>query len=90
MTLAEVRRLDAGSWFASEFMGERIPTLEEILEFTRKNDVVFYLELKPSGFWGGEHALISALRDSERNSAQRDYLLRSRRSWRRCERSSRR
>jgi glycerophosphoryl diester phosphodiesterase len=64
MTLAEARRLDAGSWFASEYMGERIPTLEEILEFTKKNDVVFYLELKPSGFWGGEHALISALRDS--------------------------
>lgn len=64
MTLAEVRRLDAGSWFASEFMGERIPTLDEILEFTKKHDVVFYLELKPSGFWGGEHALISALRDT--------------------------
>lgn len=64
LTLAEVRRLDAGSWFASEFMSERIPTLQEILEFTKKNDVVFYLELKPSGFWGGEHAMISALRDS--------------------------
>jgi glycerophosphoryl diester phosphodiesterase len=64
MTLAEIRRLDAGSWFASEFTGERIPTLEDILGFARKNDVVFYLELKPSGFWGGEHALISALRDS--------------------------
>jgi len=64
MTLADVRRLDAGSWFASEFIGERVPTLEEILEFARRNDAVFYLELKPSGFWGGEHALISALRDS--------------------------
>jgi glycerophosphoryl diester phosphodiesterase len=64
MTLAEIKRLDAGSWFASEFMGERIPTLEEVLEFAHKNDVVFYLELKPGGFWGGEHALISALRDS--------------------------
>jgi glycerophosphoryl diester phosphodiesterase len=64
MTLAELRRLDAGSWFASEFMGERIPTLEEILEFAKKNDVVFYLELKPNGFWGGEHALISALRNA--------------------------
>jgi len=64
MTLTEARRLDAGSWFASEFLGERLPTLEEILEFAKKNDVVFYLELKPSGFWGGEHALISALRDS--------------------------
>jgi glycerophosphoryl diester phosphodiesterase len=64
MTLTEVRRLDAGSWFGSEFMGERVPTLLEILEFARKNDVVFYLELKPNGFWGGEHALISALRDA--------------------------
>jgi glycerophosphoryl diester phosphodiesterase len=64
MTLAEIRRLDAGSWFASEFIGERIPTLEEILVFSKKNDVVFYLELKPNGFWGGEHALISALRES--------------------------
>ena len=50
MTLAEVRRLDAGSWFGSEFIGERVPTLSEILEFSAKNDVVFYLELKPSGF----------------------------------------
>jgi glycerophosphoryl diester phosphodiesterase len=64
MTLAEARRLDAGSWFASEFAGERIPTLDDVLEFARKNDIVFYLELKPSGFWGGEHALISQLRNS--------------------------
>jgi glycerophosphoryl diester phosphodiesterase len=62
--LAELRRLDAGSWFGSEFAGERIPTIEEILEFAKKHDVVFYLELKPSGSWGGEHALISALRES--------------------------
>ena len=64
LTLAELRRLDAGSWFGGEFAGERIPTIEEILEFAKKNDVVFYLELKPSGSWGGEHALISALRES--------------------------
>lgn len=63
-TLTALRRLDAGSWFGSEFVGERIPTLEEILEFAKKHDVVFYLELKPSGSWGGEHALIGALRDS--------------------------
>jgi len=64
MTLVELRRLDAGSWFGSEFAGERIPTIEEILEFANKHDVVFYLEMKPSGSWGGEHALISALRES--------------------------
>jgi glycerophosphoryl diester phosphodiesterase len=64
MTLAELRKLDAGSWFGSEFAGERIPTLEEIFEFSKKNDVVFYLEIKPAGSWGGEHALIGALRES--------------------------
>jgi glycerophosphoryl diester phosphodiesterase len=63
-TLAELRQLDAGSWFGSEFTGERIPTLEEIFAFSKKHDVVFYLELKPSGSWGGEHALIGALRES--------------------------
>jgi glycerophosphoryl diester phosphodiesterase len=64
MTLLELRRLDAGSWFGSEYVGERVPTLEEILEFSKKNDVVFYLELKPGGSWGGEHALVGALRES--------------------------
>ena len=63
-TLAELRRLDAGSWFSSEFAGEPIPTLEDILDFSKKNDVVFYLELKPGSSWGGEHALIGALRES--------------------------
>jgi len=53
LTLAELRRLDAGSWFGSEFAGERIPMLEELLEFSKKNDVVFYLELKPAGSWAG-------------------------------------
>jgi glycerophosphoryl diester phosphodiesterase len=64
LTLADLRKLDAGSWFGSEYAGERIPTLEELLDFSKKHDVVFYLELKPSGSWGGEHALIGALRES--------------------------
>ena len=64
MTLAELRRLDAGSWFGSEFAGERIPTLDEVLDFAKKYDVIFYLEMKPGGSWGGEHALIGGLRQS--------------------------
>jgi glycerophosphoryl diester phosphodiesterase len=64
LTLMELRRLDAGSWFGSEFAGERIPTVDDILEFSKKHDVVFYLELKPGGSWGGEHALVGALRES--------------------------
>src|SRR5258707_13823547 len=66
MKLAELRRLDAGSWFGSEFAGERIPTLEEILEFSKKTDVVFYLGMKPVGSWGGEQRLGGGLAGSGR------------------------
>lgn len=63
-SLGDLRKLDAGSWFGSEFAGERIPTLADVLEFARKNDAVFYLELKLGGTWGAEHALVGALRQS--------------------------
>ncbi len=63
-TLAELRALDAGSWFAPEFAGERIPTLEEILAFSLEHDIGLYLELKPGGIWRSEHALVGALRGS--------------------------
>ena len=32
LTLAEIRTLDAGSWFNATFAGEKIPTLEETLQ----------------------------------------------------------
>ncbi len=35
MPLAEVKRLDAGGWFAPRFRGERIPTLAEALDWSR-------------------------------------------------------
>jgi glycerophosphoryl diester phosphodiesterase len=34
-TLSELKELDAGSWFADEFVGTQIPTLEETLELTQ-------------------------------------------------------
>lgn len=36
MTLAELRRLDAGSWFDVSFAGQRVPTLDEVLELVRR------------------------------------------------------
>jgi glycerophosphoryl diester phosphodiesterase len=33
-TLAELQTLDAGAWFSPEYAGERIPSLEEVLEIT--------------------------------------------------------
>ena len=60
-TLAELRELDAGMWFDRQFMGQQIPTLEEILAFAREHDVVFYLEIKYDAAWGMHHALAAAL-----------------------------
>ncbi|HUJ32504.1 MAG TPA: glycerophosphodiester phosphodiesterase family protein [Candidatus Acidoferrum sp.] len=72
-TLAELRELDAGKWFDREFMGEKIPTLEEVLEFGRKHDVVFYLEVKYDAAWGMHHALVAALQKTE--SAARTVVI---------------
>ena len=46
LTLSEVRRLDAGSWFGRAFAGERIPTLEEGLTLTNERGLGIYLEIK--------------------------------------------
>ncbi|HVB57501.1 MAG TPA: glycerophosphodiester phosphodiesterase family protein [Candidatus Acidoferrales bacterium] len=64
-TLDELRKLDAGSWFDRSFAGERIPTLEEIMEFSRKQDVIFYPELKYDEAWGMDHTLATALQKAE-------------------------
>lgn len=64
-TLHELRRLDAGLWYDRAHMGEKIPTLEDVLEFSRKHDVVFYLEIKYDAAWGMHHALVGALRKEQ-------------------------
>jgi glycerophosphoryl diester phosphodiesterase len=72
-TLEELRQVDAGMWFDREFMGERVPTLEEILEFSREHDVVFYLELKYPAVWGMDHSLVAALQKAQ--SAPRTIVI---------------
>jgi glycerophosphoryl diester phosphodiesterase len=68
MTLAELRGLDAGAWYLSDdgrsFKGERVPTLDEILQFAREADVSFYLELKATQMWGFESSLAGTLKTS--------------------------
>lgn len=32
MTLNEIKQIDAGSWFSDEFAGEKIPTLEDVIQ----------------------------------------------------------
>jgi glycerophosphoryl diester phosphodiesterase len=66
LALDEIRALDAGAWFhrdGASFAGERVPTLGEILDFAKEQDVIFYLEIKSGPAWGVEHAVVAALRD---------------------------
>lgn len=46
MTLEEVKTVDNGSYFSSEFNNEKIPTLDEILEYA-KGKIKLNIELKP-------------------------------------------
>jgi len=44
-TMDELKLLDAGSWFGDEFAGERIPTVDELLELC-KGKMALNLEIK--------------------------------------------
>ncbi|SDL41094.1 glycerophosphoryl diester phosphodiesterase [Nonomuraea maritima] len=47
-TLAEIRRLDAGSWFSSRYRDERVPTLREALDQLGGSGTGLLLEVKHS------------------------------------------
>ena len=51
-TLEEIKLLDAGSWFASEFRDARVPTLAEVIEFARGRTGV-YPETKAPDVYSG-------------------------------------
>lgn len=50
-TLAELKELDFGSWFNADFVGEKIPTLEETLLLCRSLSMHIILEIKSSLSW---------------------------------------
>ncbi|WP_026689217.1 glycerophosphodiester phosphodiesterase [Alteribacter aurantiacus] len=45
-TYKELRQFDAGSWFAERFRGEKIPSLEEVLEWMKENHLTLHMEIK--------------------------------------------
>ena len=48
LSLADLKSLDAGSWFDPEFAGERVPTLDELFELCGDR-VRYLLEIKDPG-----------------------------------------
>lgn len=49
MTLEQIRALDAGGWFDPKFSGEKVPTVEEVLQLIagyRQHDILVAVDLK--------------------------------------------
>ncbi len=70
-SLLELKRLDAGSWFGTQFSGERIPTLKEVLELTKGRSLL-NIELKSGG--PGSYA-ITDLADRSLQAVQQAGML---------------
>jgi glycerophosphoryl diester phosphodiesterase len=60
ITLEEIRKLDAGSWFSARFSEERVPTLAEVFDAV-KGRVLVNVEIKPEAVDHGIVPLIAAL-----------------------------
>jgi glycerophosphoryl diester phosphodiesterase len=73
MSAAEIQRLDAGSWFKPEFAGERVPLLDEVLDWAGgKVGLVIELKLGPVWYPGIEEVLVSTL---QQHAATREVLV---------------
>jgi len=48
MTVEQIKQLDAGAWLKQEFAGERVPTLDEVLEWA-KHRIMVNIEIKGAG-----------------------------------------
>ncbi|MFI0978922.1 glycerophosphodiester phosphodiesterase [Streptomyces sp. NPDC021093] len=62
-TAAEIRRLDAGSWFGADYAGTRVPTLKQYLKRVDKNRQKLLMEVKnPALYPGIEKDVLKVLR----------------------------
>ncbi|SFL60490.1 glycerophosphoryl diester phosphodiesterase [Gracilibacillus orientalis] len=75
LTLEEIRRLDAGSWFSEEFTGEKIPAFEEVLDAFR-GKVGILIELKsPELYPGIEEQVAEALKERNMNLPNNEKII---------------
>lgn len=68
-TLAEIKQLDAGSWFSESYQDTRIPTLSEVLDLLKSNQFtgLLNIELKTDkiNYVGIEQKVLHALEENE-------------------------
>jgi glycerophosphoryl diester phosphodiesterase len=63
MTLEAIRQLDAGAWYSADYVGERVPTLEEVLTLIQ-GKAILLIEIKKgrNGRYAGlEQAVIDVV-----------------------------
>lgn len=48
-TYDDLQKMEIGSWFSTEFTGEPIMLLSEVIELAKENDMRLNIELKPTG-----------------------------------------
>ena len=66
LTWDEIRKLDAGSSFSSEFVGEPVPSLDSMLGLIKELDVTLVLEAKnPSLYLGIDRQIVETLQRLE-------------------------
>lgn len=75
LTLAEMRQLDAGSWYGEAYAGEKVPTFEEVLdEFSGKTGIL--IELKaPELYPEMEEKIAEALIERNLNKPNHDKII---------------
>lgn len=49
LTYDEIENLDAGSFFSSEYKGEQIPLLSDVIDYAKQVGIPLNIEIKPSG-----------------------------------------
>lgn len=70
LTLKEIKKYDAGSWFNKKFKGVKIPTLNEVLKLIKNKDILLNIELKNNivNYNGLENKVIQLLNSYNINS----------------------
>jgi glycerophosphoryl diester phosphodiesterase len=62
-SMAQLKELDTGAWFDPQYAGQRIPTLDEVLDWARPRGTLVDIEIKnaPIYYQGIEERVVAAL-----------------------------
>ena len=71
LTLAEVKELDAGSWFSPKFAGEKVPTLREAIDLVHGNaDILIDIKSKGHEFYDNFAEIIVDIIDEREDNKE--------------------